>query len=364
MAATAVAALRNLIACQIVLLAMLHFCCGTALVPALFVFGDSTVDTGNNNFLKASQTRADHLPYGRDLVPPGPAGRFSNGKLPVDYIAEFLGLPYPIDYYNPDAQGLNLLQGVNFASAGSGYLDSTGASSGSVIFTQQLKNFKLAQQSLVELIGAANIADWMANCIFVISSGGNDIIDYQKSFDERITYTSEEFNSMLTATVANHIKSLYDLGARKIVIISAGPLGCLPVALTVFLSLSGGCINGVNAQARSYNAGLVGALSQLNKQLEGARIVYGNAYDPILAAVQNPEASGFKYGNKACCGDGIYGGFSYCTTSSTLCADASEYVFWDLIHPTQAMYKILSDGIVYGPSPLASPVNLSTLVTL
>lgn len=54
-------------------------------VPAFFIFGDSTVDTGNQNFI-SSVVRSDFPPYGRDFVPPGASGRFSNGKLANDYI--------------------------------------------------------------------------------------------------------------------------------------------------------------------------------------------------------------------------------------------------------------------------------------
>jgi hypothetical protein len=57
-------------------------------VPALIVFGDSIVDTGNNNNID-TLVRSDFLPYGRDFMGGKPTGRFSNGKVPAD----FLGSP-------------------------------------------------------------------------------------------------------------------------------------------------------------------------------------------------------------------------------------------------------------------------------
>lgn len=45
---------------------------------AFFVFGDSLVDNGNNNFL-ATTARADSPPYGIDYPSHRPTGRFSNG---------------------------------------------------------------------------------------------------------------------------------------------------------------------------------------------------------------------------------------------------------------------------------------------
>lgn len=54
-------------------------------VPALFVIGDSSVDSGTNNFL-GTFARADRPPYGRDFDTHRPTGRFSNGRIPVDFL--------------------------------------------------------------------------------------------------------------------------------------------------------------------------------------------------------------------------------------------------------------------------------------
>lgn len=56
-----------------------------SLVSALYVFGDSLFDTGNNNFLPTIG-KADFLPYGVNFAK-GPTGRFTNGR----NIADFLG---------------------------------------------------------------------------------------------------------------------------------------------------------------------------------------------------------------------------------------------------------------------------------
>lgn len=55
---------------------------------AFFVFGDSLVDNGNNNYLSTS-ARADRPPYGIDS-PNGPTGRFSNGLNIPDIICKSL----------------------------------------------------------------------------------------------------------------------------------------------------------------------------------------------------------------------------------------------------------------------------------
>lgn len=53
---------------------------------AFFVFGDSLVDNGNNNYL-VTTARADAPPYGIDYPSHRPTGRFSNGLNIPDIIS-------------------------------------------------------------------------------------------------------------------------------------------------------------------------------------------------------------------------------------------------------------------------------------
>lgn len=52
-----------------------------------FVFGDSLVDAGNNDYL-FSLSKADSPPYGIDFTPSGgqPTGRFTNGRTISDIL--------------------------------------------------------------------------------------------------------------------------------------------------------------------------------------------------------------------------------------------------------------------------------------
>lgn len=49
----------------------------------LLVFGDSTVDPGNNNRLPTT-AKANFSPYGRDFFNHTPTGRFCDGRLATD----------------------------------------------------------------------------------------------------------------------------------------------------------------------------------------------------------------------------------------------------------------------------------------
>lgn len=56
------------------------------MLPAMFIFGDSLIDNGNNNNLP-SFAKANYLPYGIDFKG-GPTGRFCNGYTMVDEIGQ------------------------------------------------------------------------------------------------------------------------------------------------------------------------------------------------------------------------------------------------------------------------------------
>ncbi|KAI7749249.1 hypothetical protein M8C21_030893, partial [Ambrosia artemisiifolia] len=78
----------------------------------IFNFGDSNSDTGG---LSAAFGQAGP-PHGESFFH-GPAGRYCDGRLVIDFIAQSLGLPYLSAYL--DALGSNFTHGANFATAGS-----------------------------------------------------------------------------------------------------------------------------------------------------------------------------------------------------------------------------------------------------
>ncbi|CAF1977501.1 hypothetical protein YC2023_083718 [Brassica napus] len=61
---------------------------GQAKVSALFAFGDSILDTGNNNHLR-TQIKCN-VPYGRNFVGGKATGRFGNGRVFADIIVVLL----------------------------------------------------------------------------------------------------------------------------------------------------------------------------------------------------------------------------------------------------------------------------------
>ncbi|KAJ0983075.1 hypothetical protein J5N97_011330 [Dioscorea zingiberensis] len=93
---------------------------------AMFVFGDSLSDVGNNNYINTT-ARCNFPHYGIDYPGGKPTGRFSNGKNFVDLLAEKLRVPSPKPYLSlfKTDNPLEFLEGVNFASGSAGILTST-----------------------------------------------------------------------------------------------------------------------------------------------------------------------------------------------------------------------------------------------
>ena len=97
--------------------------------PAILIFGDSTVDTGNNNYI-LTPLKANHYPYGKDFKGV-PTGRFSNGKLVPDLIVSMLTIKDTVPpFLHPKLSDEDILTGVCFASAGSGYDELTNVAFG------------------------------------------------------------------------------------------------------------------------------------------------------------------------------------------------------------------------------------------
>lgn len=54
-------------------------------ITSILVFGDSSVDPGNNNRLSTT-FKSNFPPYGKDFYNGSSTGRFTNGRLPTDFI--------------------------------------------------------------------------------------------------------------------------------------------------------------------------------------------------------------------------------------------------------------------------------------
>ncbi|CDP17381.1 unnamed protein product [Coffea canephora] len=282
---------------------------GQPLVPALYLFGDSIVDVGNNNYLE-TLIKANFPPYGRDFINHEATGRFCNGKLATDFTGENLGFTdYPKPYLSNKAKTTkNMLLGANFASAGSGYYEATAKIYTTLSLSKQLALYKDYQNRLVVILGKVNASATINGSIHFLSDGSSDFVQnyyinpllYKK-------YTPDQFSDILIQSYVNFVKVMFS-----------------PRTLLLSDCISATAIPGPN----------------LN-------LLVLDIYQPLLDLVTKPIDNGFFEARKACCGSGLIETSFLCNAKSPgTCANASEYVFWDGFHPTEAANKVLSNDLL------------------
>ncbi|XP_057954751.1 GDSL esterase/lipase At5g22810 [Malania oleifera] len=321
---------------------------GQPLVPAMFLFGDSVVDVGNNNHLHTI-IKADFLPYGRDFISHKPTGRFCNGKLATDFTAENLGFTsYPPAYLSENATGTNLLTGANFASAASGYHDGTAQLYDAISLSQQVEYFKEYQGKLVSIAGKSNASTIIKGAVYLISAGSSDFAQnyYINPFLYK-AYTPDQFSDILMQSYSTFVQKLYGLGARRIGVTTMPPIGCVPAIITLVGDDSNVCVKKLNDHAISFNNKLNATSQHLQNTLSGIKIVVFDIYRPLYDLVTKPSENGFFEARKACCGTGLLEASILCNSDSVgTCANASEYVFWDSFHPSEAANKVLANDLL------------------
>ncbi|KAH1109415.1 hypothetical protein AAZX31_04G022000 [Glycine max] len=321
---------------------------GNETIPALILFGDSIVDTGSNNNL-ITGLKCNFPPYGRDFEGGIPTGRFSNGKVPADFVAEELGIKeYIAPYTSPALQPGDLLRGVNFASGGTGYDPLTAQLVSVIPLSEQLEQFKEYIGKLKGNFGEAKTNFILSKSLVLVVSSSNDIANtYFATGVRKLNYDVPNYTDMLVQQASSFVKELYGLGARRIGVFGAPPLGCLPFVRALFGGLRRLCSEEINMASKLFNSKLSSELHKLNQSLPQAKVVYIHIYDSLLNIIQNPTKYGFEVADKGCCGTGTVEAAFLCNMlDPTTCSDDSKYVFWDSYHPTQKTYQILVGEIL------------------
>ncbi|CAK9315193.1 unnamed protein product [Citrullus colocynthis] len=339
-------------------------------VGASFIFGDSLVDAGNNNYLP-TLSKANLRPNGIDYKPSGgnPTGRFTNGRTIGDIVGEELGIPnHAVPFLDPNATGKAILYGVNYASGGGGILNATGR-----IFVNrlgmdvQVDFFNVTRKEFDKLMGVAKAKEYIGKrSIFSITIGANDFLNNYLlpllSIGARISQTPDSFIDDMISHLKNQLTRLYQMDARKFVVGNVGPIGCIPYQKTINQLNEDQCVDLANKLALQYNAKLKDLLANLNKNLPSSTFVYANVYDLVMELIVNYDNYGFKTASRACCGNGgQFAGIIPCGPQSSLCTERSRHVFWDPYHPSEAANLIIAKKLLDGDHKYIFPLNLRQL---
>ncbi|KAK3423984.1 hypothetical protein EUGRSUZ_F00745 [Eucalyptus grandis] len=388
------------------------------MVPALFVFGDSIMDVGNNNDLPLSVARAILPYYGVDFPTKKPNGRFSNGKNSADFIAEKLGLPTSPPYLISNSSQSNssspFLTGVSFASGGAGIFDGTDEKlQQSIPLKDQVELYRGVHDDLVQHMGSSGAQKHVAKSLFLIGIGSNDIFDYVKSSDLRKQHTPQQYVDLMVSSLKGSLKGTYI--PLKSALITAMfcvnlvlwlPKVAFPDFFFFFFSFSfretlnsRGSVSTVTMRASSCSRGSrrsdalrhrglgtrthrasatrtripgvacitrrsLAMMKGLKSELGDISYSYLDIYNVVLGFIQNPSAYGFTEVKTACCGLGDLRAQIPCLPISQLCSNRRDHVFWDLVHPTEATDRMLIDIVFRGSPQYTYPMGVQQLAAV
>ncbi|CAJ2642919.1 unnamed protein product [Trifolium pratense] len=311
-------------------------------IPALIAFGDSIMDTGNNNNIKTI-VKCNFPPYGQDFEGGIPTGRFCNGKNPSDLIVEELGLKELLPaYLDPNLKPSDLPTGVCFASGASGYDPLTPKVVSVISMSAQLEMFKEYLGRLKAVVGEKKKNYIIANTLFIVVAGSDDLANtYFTIRTPQLHYDVPAYTDLMVSKASEFVKEIYNLGARRIGIFSAAPIGYLPSQRT----LSGGLFRKINDEyneaAKLFNSKLSNQMDYLYSTLPNSRVIYIDIYSPLLDIILKPQKYGYKVADKGCCGTGKLEVSILCNPLTPPCEDNTKYIFWDSYHPTESVYRVL-----------------------
>uniref|UniRef100_A0A1J3FU62 GDSL esterase/lipase n=1 Tax=Noccaea caerulescens TaxID=107243 RepID=A0A1J3FU62_NOCCA len=319
-----------------------------AKVPALIVFGDSTVDSGNNNQI-STVLKSNFEPYGRDYLDGKATGRFSNGRIATDFISEGFGLKNAVPAYLDPAYNIaDFATGVCFASAGTGLDNATSDVLSVVPLWKEVEYYKEYQTRLRSYMGEEKANEVIREALYLISIGTNDFLENYYLVPRKLRkYTVNEFQDFLIGIAGDFMTDIYRLGARKMTFSGLTPFGCLPLERTTQILYGSKCIEEYNIVAKDFNTKMEAKVFKLNRELHGLQLVFSNPYDLVSDILNHPEAFGFENVRSACCGTGLYEMSYLCDKMNPFtCSDASKYVFWDSFHPTEKTSSIVANYVL------------------
>lgn len=343
-------------------------------VPALFIFGDSAADAGTNNYIPNSRARVDFPPYGRTFFH-RPTGRFTDGRTVFDFIASMLKLAFPPPYLK---EGADFSQGANFASGGSGLLDSTGELLNIIPMSVQISQFKKLSASMLAATTKNNGGSFvLSKSLYAIQVGANDFAFYITNHTYQNSTSSRDFIDLLLTKYKEYLLDLYNSGARNFVVGDIFPLGCTPIARLAVLLMSnenGGCLESANELVMDFNGGLQHMIRNMkhNDLMTEATILVVHSFPFFLDVIHDGKAHGFSETESGCCGAGPFNAAVDCGKDipeeyrgkykEFLCSHPDKYLFWDATHRTDKFHELLAQLIWNGNSSFISPFNLESLV--
>jgi outer membrane lipase/esterase len=287
---------------------------------AMYVFGDSLSDSGNNAAVIGSAP--SQVITGNTYVPSQPYGlAYTNGATWVSAVAAGLGVA------SSAAPSLSGLPGAgNYAYGGARtVLDGNDPLPVPPGFPPsaltQLSGTGPLPYQFGYLPGLASVP---ATALYVIAIGGNDVRDLSVSVALGITPAAAipGLAANYATAVGNMVDALQAKGAQNIVVWGTPNVGATPAALTGGPAFAG--------LASGVSAAFSGALQ--TRVAGEAGVTFFDVYNITGGIVANPGAFGLSNVTDAC--------------GAILGCNPSQYLFWDGIHPTSAGHALIASAML------------------
>ncbi|MDJ0569886.1 MAG: SGNH/GDSL hydrolase family protein [Pleurocapsa sp. MO_192.B19] len=272
----------------------------------IFIFGDSLSDSGNSFALTFGAIPPD---------PPYVSGRFSNGSVAVEYLAEDLGLT--LDPYDDNGIGNNFAVGGAKTGTGNSNNDDIALFLPEVTLPGLSEQIDKYQESLGD-----DRAD--PDALYVVWAGPNDFLDYLGGG------VPADPADLIENGVDNNVRNvtrLTDLGAENIVVPNMPSLGRLPFSIEFQ--------DEATAITIAYNGGLSLALDNLDleDQSTSMQITEVDLFTANETIAINPEQFGLSNVTDPLLLSGLD------------LAETTGFFFWDIFHPTTEAHALFADTI-------------------
>jgi len=288
----------------------------------LVVFGDSLTDNGNLYHITGN------------ALPPSPAyfeGRFTNGKVWVESLADLMGIMPPLPRYAATADGTNYA----VAGATSGDSEVTSWTPKLTGIPTQLPSPGVRRQVndfVADLQGGLH-ADLCPNSPIIIWSGTVDFIVLGKANLYKETLENLE----------NSIEELIEgAGAKNIIVLNMAPLQLTPAAVGTFSSLfTENLPDGLSDDIAAYNNELKVMLKKIGSENKCVDIKHVDTQTILGKVATDPENYGVAgdFGTPRLDETALF-------TQGNLEFLNEENCFWfDGVHPTATVHDALAVGV-------------------
>jgi outer membrane lipase/esterase len=287
-------------------------------LDGIVVFGTSLSDPGNAFALTHETTTPPYDSLDSFLVPSASYAvggqHFTNGATWVEQLAQPLGLA---GYARP-AFGNGNRVAANFA------IGSTRA------------RHTAAPPTLAFQIGAylASVnGSASPDALYLIEMGTNDVRD--ALIAALSGGNADAVIAQATEAIGDGIAGLYAAGARKFLVWNALNIGLTPAAGILDATIPVDVRSLATLVTLSFNTSLQTELTPL-ESLPGIQIVDFDAFQTFNGFAAVPGAFGLSVVNAPCVTPDV---------APFHCDDPGAYLFWDGVHPTQAVHGLLADGV-------------------